>query len=696
MSTNDPSTKKAEFIGLAIGAGLMFAAVPTCFQVLWRERACAPGDVLIGVGLTAIVSVPLMLVLLGLPALLLARGTWLRARGGCVPAVVGAGMVFSLAAVVILLAWRNRDGAAIAVGLVGAPLTALVCALIGRSVSACTPWRASAAMVGVGALIVAVACGATASGISESAAILSFVVMACAAATLLVRTARVGLRRVSMTVMSVALVVGVLSIARSSGPAASFAGSFSANDSHPPNVVLIVLDTTRRDHIGAYGKEPSPTPRLDALARQGVVYDRAFSAAPWTIPSHASLFTGLFPISHGCSNEHHLWLDDEFTTLAETLADRGYQTVSMNSNPYIDHCNLLQGFADTISLTGPYDKLAAHAIAQTAGVPERWVDKGCAEAVDALEGWFTGRRDPSKPFFMFLNLFEAHREYVLPRSGRDVLDGGPMDGLRGAMFGMRFDPIPYEIGGIEDEMRSGFVKALYEAEIRYQDRRLGEWLDVLARRADFENTLIIVTADHGENLGDHGRWEHIHQINDDLIHVPLIVRYPRGEAGGTRLSGLCQLGDIMPTVLETVGASPAPHVPGHSLHPKRFSPREAAFAEVAPYYLHFQKIRTQLGFEASIGRFNRLRRVVRTKEMKYIWASDGTHELFDIRRDPGETRNLIESDAATAVELHGRLMEWVSSQPKYVPPVRDDDSVRSAPVDAETIERLRGLGYVGG
>jgi arylsulfatase A-like enzyme len=688
---------KAEFIGLVVSAGLMLAAVPTCFQVLWRVRDCAPADIFVGVGLTAIASVPLALLLIALPALAFGKLMGARDRGTWIPAVVGAAAMWSVAVIVVLLAWKNRDLTAIAVGIGGVSAAISVSVMVARSPALLGPWRASVLLLGVGALLVSTACGLTASGIRETTAVVAFVVMVGAGATLLSKGAYVGLRRASVFVAVAGLVVGALSVAKSSGPATTLASAGFARPTALPNVLLVVLDTTRRDHVGAYGREPSPTPRLDEFAARSVVYDRAFSAAPWTIPSHASLFTGLFPVSHGCSNQHHLWLDDGLTTLAEMLSDRGYQTVSMNSNPYIDHCNLLQGFDDTISLSGPYERLAIHDVALAAGFPERWVDKGGAEAIDALHRWFHERRDPTKPFFMFLNLFESHREYVLPHADREILADGPMGGLRGALFGMRFDPIPYEIGGIEDEVRAGFVKSLYEAEVRYQDRRLGEWLDVLAGRVNLENTLIIVTADHGENLGDHGRWEHIHEINDDLIHVPLIIRYPNGEGAGTRLSGICQLVDVVPTTWDVLGwERPVSGWPGHSLRPGTFQPSDEAFAEVAPYYLHFQRIRIQLGFEAGLGRFNRLRRVVRTKDRKYVWSSDGAHELYDIRRDPTETRNIIEEDAAAAEDLHGRLMTWTAAQPRYVPSIERDQASPAVPVDAETIERLRGLGYVGG
>ncbi|MCH7527380.1 MAG: sulfatase-like hydrolase/transferase [Planctomycetes bacterium] len=234
---------------------------------------------------------------------------------------------------------------------------------------------------------------------------------------------------------------------------------------------------------------------------------------------------------------------------------------------------------------------------------------------------------------------------------------------------------------------------MYEAEVRYQDRRLGEFLALLRERTDFDNTLLIISADHGENLGAGGRWEHTHAINDALIHVPLIIRFPKRFPRGTRVSGLCQNIDFVPTIYDVIGHDcPVTGLPGRSLVPENFTPYQAAFAQVSPYYMDFGVIETTTGFEAGLRKFNTHRRVLRTGDYKYIWSSDGKHCLYNVRNDPQETVNLVARKPELAQRLHQQLLDWLDAQPKYVPKKNDRPRV---PLDDKTINRLRSLGYIG-
>jgi len=470
----------------------------------------------------------------------------------------------------------------------------------------------------------------------------------------------------------------------------------ASDASESPTVVLIVLDTTRRDHLGAYGDHRNLTPHLDKIAEEGAVYEQAISPAPWTIPSHASLFTGWYPLTHGCTHEHHLWLDDSFVTLAEMLRDEGYQTVSLNSNFYLTRCNLLQGFDTSVFLEGPYDQLGVRRLSQFYGAPPDWVDKGSGEAVQFLAHWLAKEKAKGKPLFLFLNLFEGHRPYIPPRAERLAHLPPGVDPFEAARFAMTFEPIPFHIRGAQDAKAQKLAGALYEALIQYQDQRMREILNLLARRLDLDNTLLIVLADHGENLGEEGRWEHIHAINETLIHVPLIIRYPKRFPGGTRVPGLCQTLDIVPTIFDVLGKDcPTSGLPGRSLTPQQFQPRLEAFAQVSPYTLHFPMIQTTLGFENGLRGFNVHRRVLRTATMKYVWQSDGRHQLYDLTADPLETVNLVETKPDVAAQLHQRLTQWWSDQPTYKPSEKPSPPT-PAPLDKHALEQLRSLGYVGG
>jgi arylsulfatase A-like enzyme len=699
MASERTSVGLFEFIGLAVAAGLLVSGAFTCLDVLSNARTFPFIDVLVALGLTAILVVPVTFLLFMGTAFVLRFFTSACDRQAWVPVVMVSTTLLSLMSIVGLLQMYGQVGIAIVVGLATIPAALLVCGLTAASDWMLKPWRGFLGLLGATAALLLGTCAMTTSGLQQ---LLSFVLIGglflcvCSAA---LPTGRLRWLKHTVAGCSMALLAlfGWSYFASSLKPARAPAAQTEGSMETPPNVVLVVLDTTRRDHIGVYGRDPSLTPRLDEFARDGVVYDNAFATAPWTIPSHASLFTGLFPVSHGCSNEHHLWLDDDFRTLAEMLQDAGYETVALNSNPYMTQGNMFQGFDQVEYLRAEYDQLAIRRIALTLGVPERWVDKGSSNAVKALGRWLNTRRSSTKPFFMFLNLYEAHRKYVPPRDERDQLAGDGMNALNTVQFGLQFNPLIHEIEEREDAHAAPIVKRLYEAEVRYQDRRLGEWLDLLDRRVDLDNSLVIVTADHGENLGEHGRWEHMHQINDALIHVPLIVRYPKAEEADQRVTGLCQLTDILPTVMDVLGLEhDSETLPGRTLHPQRFEPHAAVYAEVAPYYPHFPLINATLGFKAGLTRFNRHRRVFRTESLKYIWSSNGEHELFDVSRDPGEVHNNIAYSADEARVISEGLEEFLARLPKYTLPAVAEQSAPSEPLDSRTLRRLRSLGYIGG
>ncbi len=238
------------------------------------------------------------------------------------------------------------------------------------------------------------------------------------------------------------------------------------------------------------------------------------------------------------------------------------------------------------------------------------------------------------------------------------------------------------------------MEALYGAEVRYQDSRLGDILRIIDEYSGQEQTLLIVTADHGENLGEGGRWDHTRELNDVLIHVPLIVRYPKLFPPGGRVSGLCQTTDLVATVLDVLD-KPAPpdRSTGRSLVPAEFMPRDAAFAELYPEYSDFSWIRAQIGWTARINAFDVKRRAIRTDEYKFIWRSDGRHRLFDVVNDPSETFDLIGHKPELAKRMHGRLESWWAALPKHTPSSR---AVEFEPVDEKTLEKLRAIGYVEG
>ena len=475
-------------------------------------------------------------------------------------------------------------------------------------------------------------------------------------------------------------------VARSEPPKAAPAGTSG------PNVVFIVLDTVRRDRFGCYGHEGGLTQMMDRFASESVVYDQAISTAPWTVPSHASMLTGLFPVTHGCSYEHHVWLDDHFVTLQEILGAAGYQTLALCSNFWVEESNILQGFEKTISLEGTYDLLATRRLAYAWGRPARWVDKGCSEGIDALSLWLNHEYDPDRPTFLFVNLFEAHCQYVPPAQTRDQLARRGIEAGPALKTAQNYNPCLTNIEKREDPELARTLSALYDAEIQYQDQRLGDLFDLLRRHIPIENTLMIVTSDHGENLGEAGRWEHLFAINDLLLHVPLVIRYPIGRWAGTRVGGLCQPVDLFSTVLEAAGLKEeSTRAAGRSLVPDSFEPRPAAFAQVSPFYPYLHYVEQARGLDAGMGDYVAHHRAIRTERYKYVWSSMGNHALYDLHVDPLETVNLVSREPELADTLHHQLLDWWAGQPVYQPPKVPRSPV---PMDNRVIERLRSLGYV--
>lgn len=462
-----------------------------------------------------------------------------------------------------------------------------------------------------------------------------------------------------------------------------------------PHVILIILDTLRRDHLGCYGSSAGLTPVLDRLAEESTVYDGAYATAPWTVPSHASMFTGHYVKTHGCDSSQHLWLDDRWLTLPEMLQGERYQTVSLVANVTLELANFRQGFDHHVYLrpSRAQGELRVTNTLKRLGWPDRWVDKGSTEAVIELDDWFKHRRDPTRPMFLFVNLMEPHQPYLPPQPERSRRLPDGCSAREAARLGAEeFDGTEWHARRVEAGRQADIARALYEGEVAYQDRRLGDLLDVLRSRLDLDRTLLMVTSDHGENLGEGRRWGHLFAINDHLIHVPLLIRYPSSFPPGRRVPGFCQLLDIMPTVFDVLGRPiPVTDLPGRTLVPERFVARDAAFAEWAPQHFSLRTIAESLGGQGFTERFNTRLRTVVTDEYQYVWSSDGRHRMYHKSSDPQQKLNLITSEPAVARRLDEQLSRWWTVTANYNPPALP----AASPIDEDAFETLKTLGYVG-
>lgn len=341
-------------------------------------------------------------------------------------------------------------------------------------------------------------------------------------------------------------------------------------------VIVVSIDTLRADRVGAYGNTAGLTPNLDRVAAEAVIFDQAYAQANETLYSHAALFTGRYA-SRLAPLGAQFGLPDEVTTLAERVRDAGWDTAAFVAGGHLSKAfGLDPGFTT-------YDGAAQWAsLADTGPAALRWLD---------------ARKDPERPFLLFVHGYDPHDRYLKPPpfgyaladrdytgAGRDVgrRPGGVSDVLsgratmradlaellpflhprfdRGAGI-ERLDPDAVLLGP-EDNAHLG---ALYDGAVAWGDAALGLFIAGLVARDVYDDVTLVVLSDHGEELGEAGVFHHRYGLDDNVAHVPLVVRFPHGEGGGRRLSGLAGLIDVAPTLLDYAGIGALPEAEGRSL-----------------------------------------------------------------------------------------------------------------------------------
>ncbi len=462
-----------------------------------------------------------------------------------------------------------------------------------------------------------------------------------------------------------------------------------------PNVVLIVLDTARADHLSCYGYPKETTPAIDAVARQGRRYTNVLSPGIWTLPSHASFFTGLPVSAHGCTWTRP-YLDPAHHTLAEMLSEAGYQTAAFSANPILGASRYFdQGF-DHYWSKGAETPFIDTLVEQLMGDPLcRLFEEDMREA---LSRWLRRDYSPTKPFFLFLNYIAPHAPYAPPKSGLQWTDEetwrhwATTDHIALKYRYMLTDPSALSATDIAE------LESLYDEELVAMDREVGRFLDFMDQNGLTSNTLTIITSDHGEHFGEHGLMGHVYSLNESLARVPLIVRYGENVAPGTE-DRLVQSHDLFPTILETAGIdwTPAPEHNSQSLlaPPTTNTVRRLAISEyLAPEPImlaHF--IWTEANHDFTPW-FRTLRSAQRGA-LKFIRWSDGERALFDVGADPMETTNLWPADSITTDSagqgLERDLDAWLGSFDHYRPTPLAPEIIRPTPPDV--VQGMRGLGY---
>lgn len=462
---------------------------------------------------------------------------------------------------------------------------------------------------------------------------------------------------------------------------------------HPngKNVLLIVIDTLRQDHLSTYGSSQKATPSIDAFAKEAVQYQTAISQSPWTTPSHAALFTGQYPSRNGVDGRNiHLHPDEN--TLAEVLSRNGYQTAGFINNVYIRRqTGLAQGFQEYEEFWGRNEGSSVLLLVEF--VRNRFhprTDKGAAETNQAVANWLDHDWNSNNPFFLFTHYMEPHALYGSTNEylGQFLPNGISAKDARS----VNQDPEQYICNKLQMTDRDfDILRGLYNSDIRYLDNKIGELLDLLRNRKLLDNTIVILTADHGENFGEHHLMSHELSIYDTLLRVPLLIRYPSGIYAGVRVENPVQLIDIFPSLLSTLGIQDARlHLQGSTLLPDQIQKRKQKYV-FAEYNNSRAVDRIQRRFGKDLAPNPvyqpKILKTVRSSGWKFIWGTDGTRELYAIDMDPKETSNLFLSDPEAAKRMEQVLKDWTSS-------FRPSNYYKQEDISNEALRELRSLGYI--
>ena len=409
----------------------------------------------------------------------------------------------------------------------------------------------------------------------------------------------------------------------------TFAASPSQTRKPRPNVILITIDTVRADHLGCYGAKNAQTPTLDALAHDGIVFERAISQVPLTWPSHTVILTGTYPFQNGVQDFTGTPLAPQFRTVAQAFKDHGYRTGAVVSAFVLDRSwGLARGFDF-------YDD--AFSPEQFKNRDLGLVERTAGESVTRALKWL--QTNPQRPFFFWLHLYDPHSPYDPPE--------------------------PY---------RSRFKDRLYDGEIAYADHELARLIAWLKRSGLYDSSVVVMLSDHGESLGEHGEHEHGFFVYDSTIRIPLIVKPAAGsEFNQRRVPRPVETTSVAPTLLRLAGitdVSLEKQFASDNLLTKSDTD-SAAYSETFYAFSSF-------GWSPL--------HALETERYHYVEAP--TPELYDLRSDPIESKNIAAQQSATVAVLKDKLQQLMAVRP--FKPIQADSST----LTPDAAEKLRALGYV--
>ena len=479
-----------------------------------------------------------------------------------------------------------------------------------------------------------------------------------------------------------------------------------------PNILIVVAVPLRADHLSCYGWHLKTSPNIDSLASEGTLFEQAYSTAAWTPPAHASLLTGLYPSRHGVVGESSL--DHSIPTMPKLLSSMGYRTVAFAQQSHIgSYKGLSRGFQEFYELWRPgrlqnitskvKRTLTSHAPTISKVIPKspRVIDNIYRRSQRAgfttrkVISWLAASRQSKdkSPFFLLANYIDPHHPYEAPRGYRYRFSRHKTS-VSDWQIVSRFNANPYLYMAESENVSPNVFKLLselYDAEIYYLDRQLGRLFAYMRGQGILDKTFVILISPHGENLGEHDLGGHQGCLYEPIVHIPLIMRCPNVVSAGVRVHSLVQLTDVLPTLLDLVGFD------GNNLTLQGTSllrmqsdgmQREFAVAEWEGWVPELlQEAPESSAQQLAIERCRRVLRMLRQDDYKYIWASDGHEELFNLADDPRELCNLIADEPRRARTMARRLRELLGTD-THRKTVFTDEKVEEA-----ILNDLRALGY---
>ncbi|MCA9936439.1 MAG: sulfatase [Ardenticatenaceae bacterium] len=487
-----------------------------------------------------------------------------------------------------------------------------------------------------------------------------------------------------------------------------------------PNILFIVWDATRHDICSCYGYPQKTTPHLDQLAEDGTLYEQAITAAPWTLPAMTSIFTGLYPSQTDIYLRRKL--TDDYQTLAELFQQGGYATFGISNNDWFSaDFGLQRGFdymhklwqlfqtqnditnlsvvepdrsdsriannALRKALRGKFLQNAANAVYYKTF--RNFKDHGASRTAKPLTQWIARQQ---KPWFAFVHYLDPHLQYRPPLEFVKQF-AHDLPRCQRLLKSDQWRLCWRHNAGIdllsEEDLQAW--RDLYLAEVAYTDYHTGQVITWLKKTGQWENTAVIITADHGENLGEHGLLNHSYSLHDPLAHVPLVIRHPGGQGGGQRVAQQVQTIDLFATMLDMAGLPIPPHVVSQSLLAESYD-RQFALSEYGMPIPPHAAAMARFGLKPEdLAYRQKGMTALRSTTHKLVLDTNGAERLFDLQADPQELHDIASAQPELMAAYRQALRDiWqrhgirglIGLPTKY------------APVDPELEKRLHDLGYL--